>query len=127
MFIFLNLLNSDKVNKSDFEVLFTDISNLKNTAVVSTTSNCYARKDSRQVILDFGLFLVAQHLNESSVEIFTIPENLRPARAVYFTVSSTDGAFCATCSIEPSGSIKMGKTPSTSKYFVGQAVYYVGK
>lgn len=109
------------------DVTFEDISGYKNADVISTTSNCFARKNHHQIILDFGLFLISKHLNEDNVQLFSLPETLRPKIPVYFSIASTGGDVCGSCSVDADGAIKIVRTPSVEKYFVGQVIYFVGK
>lgn len=104
---------------------YIPISDLKNVAVVSTTSNCYVLHNNFMAIVNFGLFLISQHLDEDMVEIFTLPNDIVPRTAEsYFTLASTDG-YCAKCRVGTNGKIIMDKTPKTVAYFGGQAVIFI--
>ena len=99
------------------------ISQYKNAAVVSTTSNCLAFYSARDVRLEFGLVLLSQHLGEENIILFTLPETIRPSFVSYFNLVSTDGTYAAKCHIDTNGNITVAKTPVTAKYIGGQAYY----
>ncbi|MDR7814543.1 BppU family phage baseplate upper protein [Lacrimispora sp.] len=112
---------------SNLTVTQIDIAQYKNAAVVSTTSNCFARSDKYKVIIDIGLALISQSLSADNITIFTLPANIRPNLPVYFTLTATDSSISVNCSIKSDGSIVVSKTPSTAKYLSGQAIFFIGK
>lgn len=98
--------------------------NYKNASVVSTTSNCLAFYSKKTVRLEFGVVLLAQHLGEENITIFTLPETIRPSFLSYFNLASTDGTYIAKCHVDLAGNIIISKMPSTAKYIGGQAYYW---
>lgn len=112
-------LKSDLISKSEI------LADYKNPGVVGTVSNCWVNTIGHIAIADFGLFLVSQHLGESDVVVFTIPDGFRPRQVSYGVMSSTDGEFSTKVSAEISGEIKLSRTPSTAKYLGGQVIFLI--
>ena len=111
--------------KSDLTSKFQSLADYKNQGVVGTVSNCWVNTIGHIAIADFGLFLVSQHLGESDVVVFTIPDGFRPRQESYGVMSSTDGEFSTKVSAEISGEIKLSRTPSTAKYLGGQVIFLI--
>lgn len=104
---------------------FQSLADYKNQGVVGAVSNCWVNTIGHIAIADFGLFLVSQHLGESDVVVFTIPDGFRPRQVAYGVMSSTDGEFSTKVSADISGEIKLSRTPSTAKYLGGQVIFLI--
>lgn len=91
---------------------------------MSTASNCLAFYGKKTVRLEFGVVLLAQHLGEENITIFSLPELVKPGYLSYFNLASTDGTYTAKCHIDLNGNIIISKMPSTAKYIGGQAYYW---
>lgn len=95
----------------------------KNHATVGTVSSCHLNYNDFMAIVNFGLFQVSSNLNSEDVEIFTLPDNIFPISETFFVVTSAHGDT-AKCRIRTNRQIVMDRTPGTSIYYGGQAVFF---